>query len=61
METGFSVEVRLMEKVNRKKESLNVRKFKLAGGPENAKGLRKDKGQAHERGDEQGGGAKESR
>jgi len=50
-----------MEKVNRKKESLNVRKFKLAGGPEDAEGIRKDEGPLYERGHEQGCGAKESR
>jgi len=40
---------RLMEKVNRKKEELNVRKFKLEG----ANGLRRDEVQVCEREDEQ--------
>lgn len=50
-----------MKKATRRKDALNVKKFKLMGGPEDAEGIRKDEGPLYERGDEQGGGAKESR
>ena len=48
-------------RVERKSDSLNVKRFKLTGGNGDAEGIRKDEGPFYKRGHEQGGGAKESR